>query len=114
MGERKVKSIPSWQRADAPAVPTSRDESFQHGNESSLPVDSSRPSAIDQASRSLQDDGIRDAPLERKRSYLKSKGLSNDEVDNLLSVSQTNNESSDGGDETQVNDSPVCRRHRRC
>lgn len=42
---------------------------------------------MEQAARFLLDDIVRDAPLEQKRSFLQSKGLSVDEIDRLLQAS---------------------------
>lgn len=42
---------------------------------------------MEQAATFLLDENVHDAPLERKRSFLQSKGLSIDEIDKLLQTS---------------------------
>lgn len=59
--------------------------SWQHAEPSTIPSDS-RDSLLDLAATFLLNDSVRDAPLDRKRSFLQSKGLNNDEIDKLLRV----------------------------
>lgn len=74
---KKSPSIPSWQQRpeNSPAEQSSSDEY------------ASRQNLIDQASRFLEDDSIRDAPTARKVSFLESKGLTSEEIENLLGLS---------------------------
>lgn len=103
MSEKKVKSIPLWQREDA-----SSGTEHDAEDRATLPDtsrDTSRASVIEKATRSLQEDGMQDAPIERKKVLLKSKGLSDPEIDELEGVSRIVNDPSDTADTAQVNDS---------
>ena len=71
----KPKSIPSWQRQGE--EPTEQ-ESLEP-----------RTSLLEKASKFLEEDSIRDAPIERKKLYLESKGLSESEINDLLEIQQT-------------------------
>ncbi|OGM41439.1 peroxisomal membrane anchor protein [Aspergillus bombycis] len=75
----KPPSIPEWQRPSATnsasASPPSSD-------------DASRSDLLQQATKFLEDESLRDAPLDRKVSFLESKGLRQDEIDSLLGVSR--------------------------
>ena len=92
-------SIPSWQRAQSttPASPPTSDTeepAQQHQAESTSEPGAEesaehRPAAegvslLEQASKFLEDPSIRDAPRDRKASFLETKGLSKDEVEKLL------------------------------
>ena len=94
-------SIPSWQRAQSttPASPPTSDteEPTQQQQAESTPEPGTeefaehRPAAegvslLEQASKFLEDPSIRDAPRDRKASFLETKGLSKDEVEKLLGV----------------------------
>ncbi|KAJ1709291.1 hypothetical protein G4B11_005564 [Aspergillus flavus] len=75
----KIPSIPQWQQPSATnsasASPPSSD-------------DTSRSDLLQQATKFLEDESLRDAPLDRKVSFLESKGLRQDEIDGLLGVSR--------------------------
>lgn len=78
----KTKSIPSWQLKDDPAASdvvedTSTDESKERRI-------SDRAALVEQASKFLEDEGIRNAPIERKKTFLESKGLTEAEIGDLL------------------------------
>ena len=81
----KSASIPSWQTANKTAEespsPTSDDAP-------ATTASTSRQALLDQASKFLEDDSIRDAPTERKVSFLESKGLSSDDIEQVLGVSR--------------------------
>ncbi|KAJ5515442.1 hypothetical protein N7527_007002 [Penicillium freii] len=81
----KSASIPSWQRANKTAEespsPTSDDAP-------ATTASTSRQALLDQASKFLEDESIRDAPTERKVSFLESKGLSSDDIEQVLGVSR--------------------------
>lgn len=47
-----------------------------------------RASLIENASEFLQDESIRDAPIERKKLFLESKGLTKPEIDSLLEIQE--------------------------
>lgn len=100
MSEKRAKSIPSWQREDAssPSSGTKHD-----AEDRAVPSDTSRASVIEKATRSVQDDGMQDAPIERKTALLKSQGSSDPNNDELESVSRTVSNPSDAADKAQVN-----------
>ena len=78
----KSGGIPSWQLAESS---TTSDDQSRGVTESSLPMPPTSPDTLlKQAATFLLDDNVRSAPLERKRSFLQSKGLSIDEIDQLL------------------------------
>ncbi|KAL4920147.1 peroxisomal membrane anchor protein conserved region-domain-containing protein [Aspergillus aurantiobrunneus] len=74
-------SIPQWQQQHAASSPASSD-----GKDAG--DDADRSTLLEQASKFLQDDSIRDAPTDRKIAFLESKGLASTEIDNLLGVSR--------------------------
>lgn len=82
----KSNNLPSWQLKESFTAANNESQDF---NESSS---SSRQTLLDQAATFLLDESIRDAPWERKRSFLETKGLSVDEINGLLQAG--NNESS--------------------
>ncbi|KAJ6128630.1 Peroxisome membrane anchor protein Pex14p N-terminal [Penicillium samsonianum] len=81
----KSSSIPSWQRpnktAEESPSPTSDDAP-------ATTASTSRQALLDQASKFLEDESIRDAPTERKVSFLESKGLSSDDIEQVLGISR--------------------------
>lgn len=105
MSEERAKSIPSWQREDAPSL-SSGDE--HDAEECAAPSDTSRASVI---TRSVQDVGMQDAPIERKAAPLKSKGSSDPKNGELEGDSRTVKNPSDAADNAQVNDSLVMRKN---
>lgn len=108
MSEKKAKSIPSWQREDA----LSQSSGAAHDAEDrAAPSDSSRASVIEKATRSVQDDGMQDAPIEMKPAPLKSKGSSDPKSDKLEGVLRTVKNPSDAEDKAQVNYSLVIRKN---
>ena len=74
------RSIPQWQRQHSSSPPAS------DGKDADNDVD--RSTLLEQASKFLQDDSIRDASTDRKITFLESKGLTAPEIDNLLGVSR--------------------------
>lgn len=102
MSEKRAKSIPSWQREDAPSLSSGDEHDAELCAASS---DASRASVI---TRSVQDDGMEDAPIERNAALLKSKGSSDPKNDELEGVSRTVMNSSHIADNAQVNDSWSC------
>ncbi|KAE8376446.1 peroxisomal membrane anchor protein conserved region-domain-containing protein [Aspergillus bertholletiae] len=77
----KPPSIPQWQRASAT-------NSTSASSPSSDADDASRSDLLQQATKFLEDESLRDAPLDRKISFLESKGLRQDEINSLLGVSR--------------------------
>lgn len=76
----KAKIIPSWQRLNVPKPAERHPE--QDANEPSSPED--RASLIEKAAKFLEDEDIRNAPRERKEYFLTLKGLTEDEIRDLL------------------------------
>lgn len=105
MSEKREKSIPSWQREDAPSLSSGTEHDAE---DRAAPSDTSRASVIEKATRSLQDGGMQDAPIERKKALLKSKGLSDSEIDELVGVSRIVNDPSDAAGKAQVNYKWAC------
>lgn len=119
----KGRSIPSWQRGDStsssesePTAPsdTVRDPSSPSNQHDSQPegqrdLHASRTSLLNQATKFLQDDDIRDAPIERKMAFLESKGLSDLEIKGLLADSRNEDHSSDDSKKQRVEDLQVSR-----
>lgn len=81
--ETKKASIPSWQRQEETQGKETIEETSDssHGNSSDA---SSQDDLLEKASRFLDEDGIRDAPKERKVSFLEGKGLTREEIEILL------------------------------
>lgn len=105
MSEKRAKSIPSWQREDAPSLSSGNEHDAE---DYTTPSGTSRASVI---TSSVQDDGMQDAPIERKTALLKSKGSSDPKNDELEGVSRTVKNPSDAADNAQVNDSLVMRKN---
>ena len=86
----KSTSIPSWQRQEPSSLPTQPDNTPppQEQTEQEQSPEP-RTSLIDQASEFLKDESIRDAPIERKKLFLESKGLTEAEINNLLEIQHT-------------------------
>lgn len=108
MSAKKAKSIPSWQREDA--LPPSSGAEHDAEDRAAAPPDSSRASVIEKATRSVQNDGMQDAPIEMKPTPLKSKGSSDPKNDKLEGVLRTVKNPSDAEDKAQVNYSLVIRK----
>jgi len=92
-------TIPEWQRASADnaAAPSEPEEArAQHAVEAPTPTEddvekddkeeqpSESSELLDQASRFLEDDTIRDAPREKKVAFLQSKGVRPKDIETLL------------------------------
>ena len=87
----KKLSIPSWQKEAAPAAKKAQKTSSS--DDDSPP--SNRSTAIDQANRFLQDESIKDEPIERKVAFLQSKGLKDDEIEAALGQGQDQSPTAD-------------------
>jgi len=86
----KSASIPSWQR-EQPQETESGMASDNQGSDQSV-LDSEAPSRaalLEKASKFLDDHEIKDAPADRKSSFVEGKGLKKDEIRELLSASET-------------------------
>ncbi|GLB04199.1 hypothetical protein AtubIFM57258_009915 [Aspergillus tubingensis] len=82
----KPSSIPSWQQPNNASNPNT-----DNSESTSSPTsdDTSRSALIEQAAKFLEDETIRDAPTDRKVTFLQSKGLREDEINTLLGISST-------------------------
>ena len=79
----KTKGIPSWQIQENTDTSTAEEQApSQEAEEGSLPPD--RATLIEKAANFLEEDGVRDAPIERKQYFLKLKGLTDEEIEQLL------------------------------
>ena len=84
----KPKTIPTWQHQEVsrapeqPANPPPQEPAQKNPPEP-------RASLIESASKFLEDDSIRDAPIERRKQFLESKGLTGAEIDELLEIQPT-------------------------
>lgn len=105
MSDRSSKptSIPPWQRQSGSA-PSEQSSSSQSPSSDDAPTSASRQDLIDQASKFLEDESIRDASTDRKVSFLESKGLTSDEIQQLLGVSR--NPEASSADSTAVEPNP--------
>ncbi|KAK2777712.1 hypothetical protein FQN52_002989 [Onygenales sp. PD_12] len=82
----KAASIPSWQ---LPAGNAPSDTTAAPANTETEKADSpSKETLLEQASRFLDDESIRDAPTDKKIAFLESKGLQNDDIQKLLGISR--------------------------
>ena len=72
----KPKQKPSWQTQEPSASRSLENEDSDQ--------ESNRQSLLENAARFLKDEDIRDAPVERKKFFLGSKGLTDDEIQDLL------------------------------
>lgn len=86
--------IPEWQRKSAERTATPEPDHMSSDNTGSS-EDSSRSVLLDQATKFLEDESIRDASTDRKVSFLESKGLTNDEIQKLLGVSRNSSATSE-------------------
>ncbi|CAD6566865.1 MAG: hypothetical protein ASARMPREDX12_008852 [Alectoria sarmentosa] len=84
----KSNGIPSWQRQEPSTMPPQPDNAPPREQTEQQPL-GPRASLIEQASQFLQEDSIRDAPIERKKLFLESKGLTELEIDDLLEIQHT-------------------------
>ncbi|PYH44847.1 peroxisomal membrane protein PEX14 [Aspergillus saccharolyticus JOP 1030-1] len=102
MADKPKSSIPEWQKSNA--TPESNSSSAGTNEADIIATDSqpSRSELLDQAAKFLEDDSIREAPIEQKRTFLESKGLSSDEIDVLLN--QSSAEPSTSGKEHSSDD----------
>jgi hypothetical protein len=89
-------SIPLWQRQNSAAAPPASDDKDKDAGE-----DTARSTLVEQASKFLQDESIRDASTDRKIAFLESKGLTSPEIDSLLGVSRNSEASSDASNTTE-------------
>lgn len=82
----KAKGKPSWQQQEPSSLPEHPDNTPASEQTEQEQRSEPRASLIENASEFLKDESIRDAPIERKRIFLESKGLTEPEIDNLLEM----------------------------
>lgn len=87
MSDPKQISIPQWQRQGAAKDPQEPPKGSEKSDHAEKPPPS-RASLLEQAAKFLEAEDIRDAPTERKISFLESKGLTNEEIHKLLGISR--------------------------
>ncbi|OJZ91644.1 hypothetical protein ASPFODRAFT_38763 [Aspergillus luchuensis CBS 106.47] len=99
----KPSSIPSWQQPNNASNPNT-----DNSESTSSPTsdDTSRSALIEQAAKFLEDESIRDAPTDRKVTFLQSKGLREDEINTLLGISSSTPKASDTTEEEEKTASP--------
>ncbi|CAG8931425.1 unnamed protein product [Penicillium salamii] len=90
--DSKPASIPAWQRTK----PT--DESPSPSSDDAPATTTPRQVLLDQASKFLEDESIRDAPQDRKVAFLESKGLNSEDIQQVLGVSRNAEASSPSTD----------------
>jgi hypothetical protein len=101
MADPKPKEIPEWQKKET-APETAESESKSPEREDQPPSTESQDTSsndpsitiprnvlIDSAKDFLQHEDIRDTPVERKAAFLRSKGLTQSEIDHLLEPSSS-------------------------
>ncbi|KAI9875550.1 MAG: hypothetical protein M1830_008341, partial [Pleopsidium flavum] len=86
-------SIPEWQRQGQTETSTAPQTKLEESSKEPPPP--SRPALLEQASKFLQEDEIRDASTDRKIAFLESKGLTNEEISKLIGVSRNTDASSE-------------------
>ena len=79
----KPKIIPSWQLQGSSAQTLSEEDAAQNSTDRTS-THERQHFLRDSAAKFLQDEDVRDAPVERKKSFLGTKGLSEDEIQDLL------------------------------
>ena len=101
MVDSKSKSIPQWQRAGASQTPPSKpldsntDTNTEVGNED-------RKELLKLASDWLKHEDIRDESTDQKVSFLREKGLTEEETSKLLRLSPATDSSEDRGREEVI------------
>ncbi|CAG7916246.1 unnamed protein product [Penicillium olsonii] len=77
----KSASIPAWQK-----VKTDESPSPSSDDAPATTTPTPRQTLLDQASKFLEDESIRDAPEDRKIAFLESKGLNTEDIQQVLGV----------------------------
>lgn len=96
-------SIPAWQQRNSSASDSSKSDTpapSQSQSQSQSSDDSSaattpQSTLVEQATKFLHDESIRDASKEQKITFLESKGLQRNDIESLLGASQRADESGD-------------------
>ncbi|KAJ5643386.1 peroxin Pex14/17-Penicillium chrysogenum [Penicillium longicatenatum] len=103
---KKPPSIPAWQRQAASPPDQSPPQSSPSPSSDDAPAPTSREDLINQASRFLEDESIRDSSTDRKVAFLESKGLNSDEIQQLLGVSRNLEATSNASTDDNAQDTP--------
>lgn len=82
---KKGLSIPAWQKQDS----ENKDSSAEHPHGSDPTTQLSHHELLDQARDFLKDESIQNAPRERKIAFLQNKGISNEDIEQLLGETST-------------------------
>lgn len=83
--ESKPKTgVPSWQREAAPEEEKKAEEKV----ETKATKEPSRSELIESAKKFLEEDEVKDATTDKKIAFLESKGLENEEIEQLLGVAR--------------------------
>lgn len=77
----KKGGVPSWQRV-------SSQKPLQEEDKSEQQPDSKSTSMLEQARKFLQDEEVKDAPTDKKIAFLESKGVGNEDIQELLGISR--------------------------
>ena len=83
----KPLSIPSWQQPNNTAADSSTSAPPSQSSDDNTPT-TPRPALLEQATKFLEDESIRDASTDRKVAFLETKGLRKNEIDSLLGISR--------------------------
>ena len=79
----KPKGIPSWQLQENTDTSGAAEQTWSQEPEEGSPPPN-RATLIEKAAKFLEEDDVRDAPIERKQYFLKLKGLTDDEIEDLI------------------------------
>ena len=83
--EAKPKAgVPSWQRQ----APVEEESKKEDKDETESTEEPSRTELIESAKKFLEEDEVKDATTEKKIAFLESKGLKNEEIEQLLGVAR--------------------------
>lgn len=99
-------SIPSWQQPKNTVSESSGSDQPSQSSSDNSTTTTSQSTLLEQASKFLQDESIRDASTAQKVTFLESKGLQKDEIEGLLGISR-NAEASGSNDTPAVESSPT-------
>lgn len=99
--EPKSRGIPIWQGRGSSASETPKEDYAKASEQGEFP-DERRQSLLENAAKFLEDKDIRNAPVERKKFFLGSKGLTEDEIQGLLQEQEQEQEEDQHTPEAEV------------
>lgn len=83
--ETKLKAgVPSWQLQKGPET----EEENKEAKPETQSEEPSRTELVESAKKFLKEDEVRDASTDKKIAFLESKGLNNEEIEQLLGVAR--------------------------